>query len=70
MAQLVNHLPLAQVVILECWDRALHRLSAWQSLLLPLPLPPAPHTLLLARPLSQINKILKKEKNYQMIVKR
>ena len=41
VAQLVRHLPLAQVVILESWDRArLRAPCAWTSLLLPPLLPP------------------------------
>ena len=39
MAQLVKHLPLAQVSVLKSWDQALHGAPCLAgSLLLPLPL--------------------------------
>ena len=63
MAQLVKHLPLAQVMIPGSYNRAL----CWapcslESLLLPFPLPAAPLAcaLSLSLTLCQINKIFKK----------
>ena len=59
VAQMVKHLPSAQVMIPGSWDRALHRASCLEgSLLLP---HPHPHPLLfrllvLCRYLCQINK--------------
>ena len=57
VAQVVKHLPSAQVMILGSWDRAPHHAPCSAGSLLstlPLPLPPA-HALAL----SEINKILK-----------
>ena len=49
MAQMVKHLPLAQVIIPGSWDRAL-RQALWSvgNLLLPLPTPPPTSTLSLS----------------------
>ena len=55
VAQLFQHLPSAQIVILGSWDQAPHQvLCSAGYLLLPLPLPLPP-----AYALSQINKIFK-----------
>ena len=64
VAQLVKHLPSAQVMIPGFWNPAQNwACCSARSLLLPLPLPAAPpacaHTLLLS--LSQINKLEKKK---------
>ena len=57
MAQLVKHLPLAQVMILGSWDRAPHRAPCSAgSLLLPLPLPLLVFPLTLSLSLCQLNK--------------
>ena len=62
MAQLVKHLPLAQVMVSGSWDQALCQTSfSAGSLLLPLHLPHPQLMLSLSfsLSLSQINKILK-----------
>ena len=57
VAQLVKRLSLAQVMIPESWDRALHPAPCLvESLLLPLPLPAAPPACALSLYIHQINK--------------
>ena len=63
VAQSVTHLPLAQVMILWSWDRALHGAShlapcSAGSMLLPLPMPAALSSCALSVSFCQINKNL------------